>query len=72
MVNMRGLCIEPLFDPHQTTLWSCDRRSYMAAWYASLKLGFIGWHDFSARHFVRAVQSAGDSERETRAAYRID
>ena len=52
-----ALCVEPVFDQHQATLWSCDRRSFMAAWYANLELGFIGWKDFSARHFVRAVYS---------------
>lgn len=54
-VQGEALCIEPLFDNRQTTLWSCDRRSFMAAWYASLDLGFIDWQDFSARHYVRAV-----------------
>ena len=52
-----ALCVEPVFDQLQDTLWSCDRRSFMAAWYANLKFGFIGWKDFSARHFVRAVVS---------------
>ena len=52
-----ALCIEPVFDKRQASLWSCDRRSFVAAWYASLELGFIGWQDFSARHHVRAVSS---------------
>ena len=49
------LCIEPVFDTRQRWLWSCDRRSFIAAWYVNIEMGFVGWQDFTALHFVRAV-----------------
>jgi serine/threonine-protein kinase len=52
-----NLCIEPVFDIRQRWLWSCDRRSYIAAWYVSVDLGFVAWHDFSGFFYVRAVCS---------------
>ena len=48
-------CIEPIFDSRQRALWSCDRKSYTAAWYVSVDLGFVAWQDFSAYYSVRAV-----------------
>ena len=51
----RNLCIEPLFDTIQRWIWSCDRRSYIAAYFVDIELGFVGWQDFSAPFFVRAV-----------------
>ena len=50
-------CIEPVFDRQQKWLWSCDRRSFTAAWYVSVDLGFIAWQDFGARFYVRAVRT---------------
>jgi len=50
-----ALCIAPLFDPRQTALWSCDKRSFTAAWYVSVDMGFVWWQDFSAYYYVRAV-----------------
>jgi serine/threonine protein kinase len=49
-------CIEPVFDQNQVTLWSCDRRSFTAAWYVSVEMGFVGWQDFSAYYYARAVR----------------
>ena len=51
------LCIEPLFDQGKRWLWSSDRRSYVAAWYVSLDLGYVSWQDFACYYFVRAVSS---------------
>ncbi|MFO7708905.1 MAG: protein kinase [Desulfobacterales bacterium] len=48
-------CLEPAFDPRQTALWSADRRSFTAAWFVDVAMGFAGWQDFSARLYVRAV-----------------
>jgi serine/threonine-protein kinase len=48
-------CMAPTFDDRQTTLWSADRRSFTAAWYVDVAMGFAGWQDFSARIYVRAV-----------------
>jgi serine/threonine-protein kinase len=50
-----AFCVEPLFDPVQSTLWSADRRSYTAAWFVNVEMGFVAWQDFSARCYVRAV-----------------
>ncbi len=51
----QDLCIDPWFDTTQRWLWSADRRSFVAAYYADIELGFIGWQDFSAPFYVRAV-----------------
>jgi len=51
------LCIEPIFDQNQRWLWSSDRRSFVAAWYVSVDMGYISWQDFSCYYFVRAVSS---------------
>ena len=48
-------CIEPIFDQRQTALWSCDKRSFTAAWCVSVDMGFVWWQDFSAYYYVRAV-----------------
>ena len=56
-----ALCIEPIFDSRQSSLWSSDKKSFVSAWYASLTMGFIGWQDFSARHHVRAVYTLPES-----------
>jgi serine/threonine-protein kinase len=50
-------CLQGVFDQRQTGLWSSDRRSYTAAWFASVDLGFVAWQDFSAACHVRAVCS---------------
>ena len=51
------LCIEPVFDQNEKWLWSCDRRSFVAAWYVSADMGYISWQDFSCYYYVRAVSS---------------
>jgi serine/threonine protein kinase len=51
------LCVEPIFDQAQRWLWSADRRSFVAAWYVSLDLGYVSWQDFTCYYFVRAVSS---------------
>jgi serine/threonine-protein kinase len=50
-------CIAPMFERSRIWLWSCDRRSFTAAWYVSSDMGFVAWQDFSANFFVRAVRS---------------
>lgn len=52
-------CIEPVFDTRQRTLWSSDRRSFVAAWFVNTEMGFLGWQDFSAECYVRAVGNEG-------------
>jgi serine/threonine-protein kinase len=51
------LCVEPIFDQDKRWLWSSDRRSFVAAWYVSLDLGYVSWQDFTCYYFVRAVSS---------------
>ncbi len=51
----RSLCIASIFDSAQRWLWSADRRSYLTAYYVDIDLGFVGWQDFSAPFYVRAV-----------------
>jgi len=53
--RQQALCISPVFDETQRGLWSSDKRSCMAAWYVSLDLGFVAWHDHTAHCYVRAV-----------------
>jgi serine/threonine protein kinase len=56
---MRDFCLPPVFDPSRTILWTCDRKSYVAAWFVSAALAFVGWQDFSCRFYVRAVRTLG-------------
>lgn len=49
------LCLEPVFDQRQKWLWSCDQRSFTAAWYVNVDMGFVAWQDFSAYYFVKGV-----------------
>lgn len=48
-------CMEPVFDPGQKWLWSCDRCTYITAWYVSLDMGFVAYNDFSSYYHVKAV-----------------
>jgi serine/threonine-protein kinase len=48
-------CVAPAFDPLQGVLWSADRRSFTAAWFVDVAMGYAGWQDFNARIYVRAV-----------------
>lgn len=48
-------CLEPVFDPLKSRLWSCDTKAFTAAWYADAELGFVWWQDRTCRFFVRAV-----------------
>ncbi|MFZ1202314.1 MAG: protein kinase [Desulfobacterales bacterium] len=50
-------CLAPVFAPGRPWLWSCDRRSFTAAWYVSTDMGFVAWQDFSAPLYVRAVRN---------------
>ncbi|MFY9941472.1 MAG: protein kinase [Desulfobacterales bacterium] len=51
----RDFCLDTMFDPAQRWLWSADRRSYVAAWFVSVDLGYVSHQDFTALNFVRAV-----------------
>jgi serine/threonine-protein kinase len=49
-------CIESIFDQRQKRIWSCDRRSFIAAWYVSIDMGYVAWQDFTGYYHVRAVR----------------
>jgi serine/threonine-protein kinase len=49
------LCIQPVFDQKQKWLWSCDRRSFTAAWYVNMEMGFVSSNDFSSFYFAKGV-----------------
>ena len=54
---MRDFCMPSVFDPSRPILWTCDRKSFTAAWFVSAALAFVGWQDFSCRFHVRAVRT---------------
>jgi serine/threonine protein kinase len=56
--RIQDLCVAPVFDATQRWIWSADRRSFVAAYYVDTTLGFVGWQDFSAPFYVRAVCSS--------------
>jgi serine/threonine-protein kinase len=49
-------CIDLIFDQRQKWIWSCDRRSFIAAWYVSIDMGYVAWQDFTGYYHVRAVR----------------
>ena len=51
-------CLEPVFDPDKQRIWSADKKSYIAAWYADVEFGFVWWQDFTCFFHTRAVRSA--------------
>ncbi len=57
--DLRQLCLPPAFGPAQRRIWSADRKSYTAAWYADVEHGFVWWQDLSCEFFVRCVTSEG-------------
>lgn len=50
-------CVAPVFDTGADPLWTCDRRSFMAAWFVSTSMGFVGWQDMTCRFHVRVVRN---------------
>ncbi len=55
--GVHAYCLAPPFDRGQKCLWSADRRSFNAAWFVSIDLGFVFWQDFTCHYYVRAVCS---------------
>jgi serine/threonine protein kinase len=55
-------CLEAIFDHSKKWLWGSDRRSFAAAWFVNVELGFAGWGDFTCHYFVRAVCKSGSEE----------
>lgn len=51
-------CIESIFDTSQKWLWSCDRCTFITAWYVSMELGYTSYNDFSSYYYVKAVCSS--------------
>jgi serine/threonine protein kinase len=52
----RDHCLEAAFNPLQNRLWSCDRKSFGAAWYVDADLGFVHWQDYGCRNYAKAVR----------------
>jgi serine/threonine protein kinase len=52
-------CQAPVFDPRQNWIWSADRRSPKAAWYANMETGFVGSHDLTGYFYVRLRAGRG-------------
>ena len=51
-------CLESVFDTTLKRIWSADKKSYVAAWYADAELGFVWWQDFTCFFHARAVRTA--------------
>jgi serine/threonine-protein kinase len=49
-------CLESPFDQAQARLWSADRRSFTAAWFADASQGYVASHDMSCAFHSRAVR----------------
>lgn len=58
-LGIEAYCLQPVFDQGKRSLWSADRRSYVAAWLVNVEMGFVAWQDFTCHNFVRAVSSGG-------------
>lgn len=54
--DLRRLCLAPCFDPLQRRLWSADRKSFSAAWYADAEHGFLWWQDDTCEFHARCVR----------------
>ncbi|WP_028323103.1 protein kinase domain-containing protein [Desulfatirhabdium butyrativorans] len=52
------ICAPSFFDPLQKRLWSIDRKSATACWFASLDVGFVHWLDVTGYAYSRAVSTA--------------
>ncbi|MCA1986255.1 MAG: protein kinase [Desulfovibrio sp.] len=50
-------CADTCFDPHQTTCWSADRRSFVSAWRLHAAMGFVQWVDMHCQTHTRAVRT---------------
>jgi serine/threonine-protein kinase len=55
--GVHAYCLAPPFDRGQKYLWSADRRSFNAAWFVSIDLGFVFWQDLTCHYYIRAVCS---------------
>jgi len=55
--DLRQLCLAGAFAQAQRRLWSADRKSFMAAWYADAEHGFVWWQDVTCEFFARCVTS---------------
>lgn len=56
----RSYCIQSIFDTRLKWLWSCDRCTYITAWYVNHELGFAGYNDFDSFYHVKAVSTLSD------------
>lgn len=50
-----AFCLETVFDPGRSRLWSSDEKSFTASWYADARMGFVGHADRTCFLHARAV-----------------
>jgi serine/threonine-protein kinase len=50
-------CLALPLDSGKKNLWSADRRSFTAAWFVAIDLGYVFWQDFTCHYYARAVCS---------------
>lgn len=55
-VTVGDPCVASVFAPLPDPLWTGDRKSYMASWFVSAAMGFVGWQDDTCRFGVRLVR----------------
>lgn len=60
--DLRQLCLPPAFAPSQRRIWTADRKSFTAAWYADVEHGFVWWQDVTCEFFARCVTSGEEQE----------
>jgi serine/threonine-protein kinase len=60
--DLRQLCLPPAFAPEQRRIWTADRKSFTAAWYADVEHGFVWWQDLSCEFFARCVSSVEEGQ----------
>jgi serine/threonine-protein kinase len=56
--HLGDFCQDPIFGRDHKRFWSCDRRSFIAAWYVDVEAGFAAWQDFTCRMYARGVRKA--------------
>ncbi len=55
---IHGLHIEPIFSPHQASIWTADSKGDSAAWAVKYDSGLCVRDSVDQSHFVRAIRTA--------------
>ncbi len=51
----RQHCLPVVFDKKQRWIWTADRKSFTAAWYVNMDVGYVHWQYFPAYYYVKGV-----------------